>query len=834
MSDYIKRYSAGLLSCLLLAACQQGDDKLPEQQAQVKKPSNSNLIAMIEIANPSAFSRVDEPMQFSLDELGLVEGDQRASQLLARIDKTSLPTQVIDQDANGRADHLLFLSTLQPHEKQMISIVLNTDTTHRVASVKRTQAEVSHKVDGQWQPREQKPQLQEYVGGEFSNVRHLQAPPQHTDHSNYIRYEGPGIESDKVAYRIYLDWRNGFDIFGKKTSDMVLQTIGQDGFESYHHMADWGMDILKVGNSLGAGGYGYWDGKAVQRVSKVEQISTDILENGDSYSSLNIHYKGWSIADKKLDLSANLSMTAGSRLVHTQVSLSDQLPNLAIGLVKHPGTTLLEGDINITGRAWTYVASYGKQSLNDDELGMAVIFQKGTRIEQQQDEHSYVSVMKTAGNKLDYYFLAAWEGELNGISSQEEFVAYLKQEVERLTLKPRVRLKAAHSEEEKQFPITAKSALRWSERLADSELNRKTLKYALGGYDEIRQRKPRFEYTTGLLMQAYDDYSHFSPNAKYNAAIEKVLGSFIADNGDIRLYELEKYNIDSINSGKMLLRLYKKTGKEKYKIAAGHLRRQLENHPRTREGAFWHKKKYPHQLWLDGVYMGMPFLAAYSKMFEEGAGFDEVVNEFKISRTRLRDPATGLYFHAWDEKKQQDWADPETGLSKYHWARGMGWLAMALVDVLEIIPSEKTQLREPLLNMLSEVAKTLVAYQDPETGVWWQIMDMPEKAGNYLESSASSMFVYALAKGINLGYLPGHYKEHVTRAYEGIIREFISVNASGQISLTNMCLVAGLGFGRDGSYFYYMSEPVYKDDPKGTAPFIMAGVQLSQLLSSTQ
>jgi len=228
--------------------------------------------------------------------------------------------------------------------------------------------------------------------------------------------------------------------------------------------------------------------------------------------------------------------------------------------------------------------------------------------------------------------------------------------------------------------------------------------------------------------------------------------------------------------------------------------------------------------------MGMPFLAEYSKMFEDGAAWQEVVHEFEVTRAHLRDPVTGLYKHAWDEARQQAWADPNTGLSQHYWARGMGWFAMALVDVLEIIPEEETELRAPLLQIVTELAVSLELTIDSEHKTWWQIMDMPSKTGNYRESSASSMFVYFLAKALNNGYLPERYHAFVLDAYQGIISEFILPHANGEISMTNQCLVAGLGFGRDGSFNYYMSEPVWSNDPKGTGPFILASLEVHKLL----
>lgn len=824
--------SCTLLSSAFLLALVAGCDSdktsaVPE--VPVEKPASARLLAQVEVANPTDFIREQEPLLFSFYDLGVTAEDADIEYLTAKDGAAILPSQLIDHDADGVADSLLISTTFTSGQARNIRIEIDKDAQKPVLP-KQTQAEISHKVGGEWQEKK-------YVGGTFENVKQLTPPPQYTDHSEFIRYEGPGIESDKVGYRIYLDWRNGFDIFGKKTSDMVLQDVGQDGYQSYHEDSEWGMDLLKVGKSLGAGGYGFWNGQAVDLVSTVDEWTATVVEDGSLHSALKIDYKGWEINDQKLDLSAHLSMNAGSRLVHTRVTLSEDLPNLAIGMVKHPGTKLLQGSQETSGYAWTYVASYGKQSLSGEEsnLGMALIFRRSHRTEQTEDESSYVSVMSTAGGEVEYYFLAAWDGELNGIKTEEEFVAYLEREVKRLTIAPRVRLKSTLSQVDKQFPVTAESALKWSQRLADSELERKTLNYHAEGWDLNRRRVPNFEYDiVGLLPMAYDELAKILPDEKYQQVLHKVTASFITEDGDIRGYDIEKYNIDAIKPGRAVLRLHQQTGEDKYKKAAALLNKQLEKHPRTSEGAFWHKLSYPHQLWLDGVYMGMPFLAEYTTLFENGKHLEEVVKEFTIARDKLRDPNTGLYYHAWDESKEMVWADKETGLSEFFWGRGLGWLAMALVDVLDYIPEEKTELRQPLLEMVTELGRDLAKFQDPATGTWFQIMDQPERVGNYRESSASAMFTYFYAKAIHKGYLPASYKDTAIKAYEGLISEFVTVHPDGLISMTNQCLVAGLGFGRDGSYEYYMSERVFQNDPKGTGPFIIAGIEMHKMLKMAE
>jgi len=336
----------------------------------------------------------------------------------------------------------------------------------------------------------------------------------------------------------------------------------------------------------------------------------------------------------------------------------------------------------------------------------------------------------------------------------------------------------------------------------------------------------------------YDELAKVTANPAYADVKFQVTASFIAPDGTIRQYDKKSFNMDSVAPGRALLRVYREQPQAHYRKALARLREQLRDHPKTANGAFWHKQIYPGQLWLDGVYMGMPFLAEYALLFEQGEqqkkSFDEVVHEFVITEEMLKDSNTGLYLHAWDEHRQQDWADRSTGLSPQFWARGMGWLSMALVDVLDYLPQERAADRQRLIDMAADLAKTLRRYQDA-TGTWWQIMDRPGALANYRESSASAMFTYFLAKAVNQGYLteqnfgPG-LRDFVLSAYKGLIDEFVLVHADGQISMTNQCYVAGLGYGRDGSYDYYMNESISRNDPKGTVPFMLAGVEMHKFL----
>jgi unsaturated rhamnogalacturonyl hydrolase len=766
-------------------------------------------VARLEVSNPSTFPRADTLVRLSLSQLGVTGGPLQVWEGTA-----ARPTQLLDEDGDGRPEALAFLADLDAAATH--GYVVDRRAAESAAPP-RAHAEVSIKEGGAWQGKT-------YVGGTFRSVRQVTMPPQASDHNEYLRYEGPGIESDLVGYRVYLDWRNGFDIFGKKTSEMVLPRVGLDGYESYHQMADWGADILKVGQSLGMGGFGYWDGKKTVLVSDVAERSTSIRSDGPIHASFDLGFKGWKTGAATVDLSAILSMQAGSPMVDVKLETSAPLDNLAVGLVTHPETEVTVGDLDITGEAWSYLATFGRQTLFEgDHLGMAILFRKMDLVEQTRDESSQVLVLRPRGKEVSYAFGALWSGQKGGIQSRDELKAYLAAEVERRTLSPRVRLQTEASRRAREL-----SPLQISTRLAESEMARRGESLFHGGWDAMTSRPSSWNYTTGLLMQAMDDLSAAVGDRRFADFARRTIDSYLTADGTIRTYEAGEFNIDHINSGKMLQRLWKRDRNPRYRAAIGALAAQLAKHPRTSEGAFWHKQRYPHQLWLDGVYMGMPFLAGVGVMEGDDHRVEEAVREFTIARSHLRDPRSGLYYHAWDEAKKQSWADPETGRSRFFWGRGLGWYAMALVDILDVIPPEKTELRKPLLEIIPELAESLVRHQDA-TGVWFQILDRPGEPGNYREASASAMFTYFLAKAVNEGYLPASFRAAAQRAYAGLVDEFLAVHADGSFHLTNVVEVGGLGYGRDGSYRYYMSERVVDNDPKGVGPAIMAGLQVAAL-----
>src|SRR6266446_9664612 len=328
------------------------------------------------------------------------------------------------------------------------------------------------------------------------------------------------------------------------------------------------------------------------------------------------------------------------------------------------------------------------------------------------------------------------------------------------------------------FLITARGQSRpLSERMASTVM---TLWQNYPGAES--GRPARWSYEQAVVLKGMEGVWRDTGDGNYFKYIQRSIDQFVNDDGTIRTYRLDDYNLDNILNGRVLLLLYKVTGEEKYRKAAALLRKQLRTQPRTSDGGFWHKKIYPSQMWLDGLYMGEPFYAEYADTFHEDAAFDDIAKQFILMELHSRDAKTGLLCHGWDESKQQRWADPVTGRSPNFWGRAMGWYAMALVDTLDYFPKDHPQ-RSTLIEIFRRLAVAIEKYQDPKTGLWYEVLDKGPEKGNYLEASASCMFVYALAKAVRQDYLPASYFKTAQKGYQGITTRFLKTNSHGQLDL---------------------------------------------------
>lgn len=342
-------------------------------------------------------------------------------------------------------------------------------------------------------------------------------------------------------------------------------------------------------------------------------------------------------------------------------------------------------------------------------------------------------------------------------------------------------------------------------------------------------KQEKWSYEQGVVLKGVEGVWRNTADENYFKFIQHTMDRFVNDDGTIKTYKLADYNIDNVLNGRVLLLLYEVTGQDKYRKAAALLREQLKTHPRTSEGGFWHKKIYPSQMWLDGLYMGEPFYAEYASKFHEDADFDDIARQFILMELHAKDTRTGLLYHGWDESRKQRWANPQTGLSANFWGRAVGWYAMALVDTLNYFPKGHPK-RGSLVAILKRLAVAIQRYQDSKSGLWYEVLDKGGAEGNYLEASASCMFVYALAKGVRQGYLPASYFKIAQKGYRGITTQFIETEANGQVNLKGTVSVAGLGGNpyRDGSYQYYLSEKVVTNDPKGMGAFLMASAEMER------
>ncbi len=368
---------------------------------------------------------------------------------------------------------------------------------------------------------------------------------------------------------------------------------------------------------------------------------------------------------------------------------------------------------------------------------------------------------------------------------------------------------------------------RYIERLLDKS----TPEAPYWNIESIRQGKPpHWNYIDGCMITALLCAAEITGEQRYADFAEEFIDYYVSEDGSIRGYSQEKFNLDDVNEGRVLFDLYKKTGKEKYKKAIFLLREQLEKQPRTITGNFWHKQIYPNQIWLDGLYMAQVFYVSFQKEFG-GGDYSDTVSQFKFVRGLMFDEDKKLYYHGCDCSKSAFWADKETGRSKNFWLRAIGWFCISLVDNIDYIDNEAD--KKELCAIFSEIMDGISQYTDSETGMYYQVVDQGAREGNYLETSGSSMIAYAMMKGARLGVIDKKYAEMGKKTFDGICNKYLSVNDEGDLNLGGICLVAGLGpednRRRDGSYEYYISEPVVENDAKGVAPFVLCYTEVKRL-----
>lgn len=346
--------------------------------------------------------------------------------------------------------------------------------------------------------------------------------------------------------------------------------------------------------------------------------------------------------------------------------------------------------------------------------------------------------------------------------------------------------------------------------------------------------KTYWNYEDGCVLIGARQMYEATGNDGYFTFVKEYVDDWVTQDGIITNYQVGKNSIDSINASKILYFLYDRTGEEKYRKAIEFTMEQLRAHPRCACGNFFHKEQYPNQIWLDGLYMAQPFYMEYETRYDKKEKYNDIISQFENVRKYLFDAQKGLYYHAFDEKKEQFWCSAETGCSPNFWLRSMGWLLMALVDTMDAMSIEIFEQYKKLEAIFKEALKGILQYQDPESGLFYQVIDRSDVPGNYLETSGSAMVAYAILKGCRMGILlKEKYAENGIRIVDSLIEHQLT-EEEGQLHLGGICHVAGLGPAsnpkRDGSVEYYLSEKIVADDAKGTGPFMMAYAQKLMLL----
>jgi rhamnogalacturonyl hydrolase YesR len=733
------------------------------------------------LENPLAEARGTETVSLRLSDLLRIAPSLEPATLVV-IDAAGhrVLSQLIDADGDEAPDELAFQVTLGPREVQ----------TFRAQTGERPPLHASDYK----------------VYGRFVRERH----------------DDFAFESDRVAHRMYgpdlETWKkepltsSGIDIWAKRTRRLVIN----DWYltDDYHRDNGEGADLYSVNKARGCGGLGVWQGGKLG-VSR-NFVNSRVLANGPIRLIFELEYAAYDTGAGKVAETKRVTVDAGRNLnrfeSHFKVESGARPTAVGIGIAKHAGGTVA------LDKALGLLHSWEPYKGDNGHVGCGIVASPET-VDGSQDtelDTLLIESVPPTGPAL-YYAGFGWD-KSGDFKDEAAWLGYAQGFARALRTPLRISLSSVA--ERSPPPLAGAGARDWARRTCDW----------------LARQHPEglgqtWEYDNGLLLRACEALWQKTGDTAYFDYLKKSVDRLISADGSIKGYKLEDHTLDNVNSGKLLFALYAHATdskeRERYGKALRLLESQLKTQPRTSDGGFWHKKIYPSQMWLDGLYMAAPFMAELAVTFSEPALFDDVVKQVLLMEQHLRDPKTGLLYHGWDESKRQRWANPATGTSAQFWGRGVGWYAMGLVDVLDFLP-EKQRKRAEVVAALQHLATAVAAVQDPERGVWWQVLDKPGAPRNYREASATAMLVYALSKGVRKGWLDAaQFGPVAERGYAGLLKEFAGIDAQGNVELRGVCKVAGLGGNpyRDGSYDYYVSTDVASNDPKGLGAFILASVE---------
>jgi unsaturated rhamnogalacturonyl hydrolase len=767
---------------------------------------------VVTVANPVPMARRQETIAVSIVDLLKQAPKLELAKLVVAAGPGSdaIESQLVDTDGDEKPDQLVFQAGLAAGETRTF-VVRPGD--------RRAPAKTAFKVYGRF-------------------VRE--------------RHDDFAWENDRVAHRMYgpdlETWKaeplvsSGVDVWCKRVRRLVVNDWYMT--DDYHRDSGEGADMYSVGKSRGCGGVGVWAGDKLH-VSR-NFVRSRVLANGPIRLVFELTYAPWDVGGKLVSEVKRVTLDAGKNFNRfdsvfsvegaTKIAPAVAAPLVVgIGIAKHPGGVIAQDKKLGWMRSWEPLKKDGAKDGGRDNgnLGCAVVTETPHTITDVKttDTDTLMLVGGATGSVITYYVGSGWDrgGDLADGAAWDRLVSGTAKELSapvRISMHAtKVAALAAPAPDTREAVIaTATAEKPWSTRVCDSVM----------AANPVLTEK--WAYDAGLILMGCLQVGRATNDRRYFDYAKQSVDRLVDANGGIKGYKTEDYNLDNLNMGKVLFPLLAQAtdpgDKDRYKKALLLLRSQIKTQPRTADGAFWHKQIYPHQMWLDGVYMASPFLAEYAVVFGEPRLLDDVARQVLLAEKHMRDPRSGLLFHGWDETKAERWANPKTGTSSQFWGRAMGWYAMGVVDVLEQMPKNHRE-RGALIGVLRRLAVAIAAVQDKTSGVWWQVLDAPARGANYEEASASSMFVYALAKGIKNGWLEDKtFAPVVARGHRGLIEKFVQTDGAGRVDVKSICRVAGLGGNpyRDGSFDYYTSTDVVANDPKGVGAFILANIAASSLV----
>ncbi len=631
-------------------------------------------------------------------------------------------------------------------------------------------------------------------------------------------------ENDRIAFRMYgkaLEPRltsSGIDVWTKRTRNLIINKWFKMGDDAYHKDHGEGLDMYSVKLSRGCGGSGIWDGKRLH-VSR-NYKTWKVIANGPVRAIFELTYEPWDVNGVKVSEVKRITLDAGQNLNRIESTLKFDGKNnsldFAIGVARHKDWKQ-ESDFSKEQGWFSRWENTGENGF----LGCAVLIdpkkitgQTDEEVAGLADEDGNHLVITTAqsGKSVLYYAGAGWDRS-GDFRDKAAWHSYLDRFARRLRLPLKISFLRKGNDSMKPM----------AKRVAGS---------VLAGYPDPRDLNLRgWDYHNGFFLSSLFELWERDKDAKYLKYIRDWVDLYVDEAGriDEKAYKKAERQLDDILPGRLLVSLYRLTGEEKYRKAAFYLTDQLREQPRTGDGGYWHKNVYPHQMWLDGIYMASLFSIEFAEAFKEPRSFDEACHQIALVYRHTFDSKTGLLYHGWDESRTQVWANAETGASPEFWGRAIGWYAMALVDSLDKLPKDHAK-RGELINILKSLASSLARHQDAKTGLWYQIIDKGERSDNWHETSASSMFVYALAKGARMGYIDARYLDAAKKAYQGILNNHVYTDQAGRFYLTGTAWIGTLNPKvSKGDYDSYVKTARQLNDIKGVAAFLWASLEMERM-----